>query len=86
MKTELCNRKTLARFIQNQLDEDDRLDFLIHLDNCPNCWEAVYSASKASHPQYYKRPINTSRFADIDLSALDSPAATEKDEGVFEVA
>jgi hypothetical protein len=86
MRTALCNRKILARFIQNQLDEDDRLDFLIHLDSCPNCWEAVYSASKASHPHYYKRPINTRRFADIDLSALEKPETADRDEGVFEVA
>ncbi|HON00265.1 MAG TPA: hypothetical protein PLM33_08440 [Acidobacteriota bacterium] len=81
-----CNRKLLVGFLQNQLEEDDRLDFLIHLDLCPNCWEAVYSATKASHPHFYKKPIDTSRFVDIDLCGLDQRETEPESEDVIEVA
>jgi hypothetical protein len=84
MATITCRRETLVGFLQDQLEEDDRLDFLIHLDACPNCWEAVYSATKAAHAHFYKRPINTARFADIDLSGLEM--SDDESEEVFEVA
>lgn len=84
MSTLYCDRSTLVRFLQNQLEEDDRLDFLMHLDACPNCWESVYSAAKAAHPHFYKRPIKTERFADVDLSALVDN--DEESEDVTEVA
>lgn len=34
----VCDRQTLVRFLRDQLEEDDRLDFLFHLDKCASCW------------------------------------------------
>ncbi len=84
MNTEKCKREVLVSFLQNRLEEDDRLDFLMHLDSCPNCWEAVYSASKAAHPHYYKRPLKNSRSAKMDLPPMEP--RDEEQEEVFEVA
>lgn len=81
-----CDRRLLVGFIQNQLGETDKLDFLIHLDSCPNCWEAVYAATKASHPHYYKKPIDTSRFVDLDLAGLDQEESEPEAEDAIEVA
>lgn len=49
-----CDRRYLAAYLAQRLDEDRRLEFLLHLDECPRCWEAVYAATKAEHPHYYK--------------------------------
>lgn len=84
MNTLTCDRRTLDAFLQGRLEEDDSLDFLMHLDSCPNCWESVYSATKATHPHFYKRPIKSSRFDNMDLSGLD-PSDDDSDE-VTEVA
>ncbi len=84
MNTQNCRRDTLVRYLQNRLEEDDTLDFLIHLDNCPTCWEAVYTATKASHAHYYKRALKASRLAEIDLRG--SEQNDEEKEEVFEVA
>jgi len=87
MNTQHCKRDTLVRYLQNRLEEDDTLDFLIHLDECPNCWEAVYTATKASHPHFYKRALKASRLAEIDLRGVDnSESGEEEKEEVFEVA
>ena len=85
MNTQHCKRETLVRYLQNRLEEDDMLDFLIHLDECPTCWEAVYTATKASHPHFYKRALKASRLAEIDLRGLENTDTDEKEE-VFEVA
>lgn len=85
MNTQNCRRDTLVRYLQNRLEEDDTLDFLIHLDNCPTCWEAVYTATKASHAHYYKRALKASRLAEIDLRGVENGNDEEKEE-VFEVA
>ncbi len=87
MNTQNCNRETLVRYLQNRLEEDDTLDFLMHLDTCPTCWEAVYTATKASHPHYYKRALKASRLAEIDLRGVDNSATGDDEkEEVFEVA
>jgi len=77
-----CNRKILSGFINNQLEEDDRLDFLLHLDECPNCWELIYKATKAQHPHFYKHPNRRKNALDFDLDASEK----EVEEEVFEVA
>ncbi|GAB4122687.1 MAG: hypothetical protein Kow001_20560 [Acidobacteriota bacterium] len=82
MRSSLCNRQTLAAFIKNELAEDDRLDFLIHVDSCTHCWDAVYAATKAAHPHYYKR-AKSAKTAELDLPAV---TLEEAEEGVFEVA
>jgi hypothetical protein len=80
----MCNRRTLAAFLQNELEENDRLDFLFHLDNCSNCWDRVYNATKASHPHYYKRSNYRNKALEEELKRLEGPAPDSRE--VFEVA
>jgi hypothetical protein len=80
----VCDREALVRFLKKQLEEDDRLDFLFHLDSCPSCWEEVYSAEKATHPEYYKKPSSRSRVLEKELQRLER-AGEEQDE-IVEVA
>ncbi len=82
MRTALCNRQTLAAFLRNELAEDDKLDFLIHVDSCTHCWDAVYAATKAAHPHYYKR-TKSAKVAELDLPEV---ALEEAEESAFEVA
>jgi hypothetical protein len=56
------------------------------LDACPRCWEAVYNATKAEHPHFYKAPSKKSRLAsELELKALEKPKKIESEE-IFEVA
>lgn len=81
-----CDRITLLRFLREQLEEDDRLDFLFHLDDCPNCWDAVYNATKAAHPHFYKRPPRkSSQFSDSEIRSLEGNAAKVGEEDTEEV-
>ena len=84
MSMTLCDRKIVRSFLTEQLQEDDRLDFLFHLDECPNCWEAVYNGTKATHPHFYKQPSKKSKFTDAEVRKL--AAGKEQKEEVFEVA
>jgi len=72
----VCNRQTLVRFLGDQLEEDDRLDFLYHLDACASCWGEVYEAEKANHPHYYKKPPRRSQVLEKELEQLDRAGKT----------
>lgn len=75
-----CNRTLIKGFLANNLGEEERLDFLFHLDNCVTCWEEVYNATKATHPHYYK---NSSRKVKVSKRDLGDFEDSEK---VSEVA
>lgn len=70
-----CDRRRLGAFLDKRLDEDRRLEFLLHLDDCPRCWEAVYAASKAEHPHYYKsRPKKAKKDKTNDAEPISEVA------------
>ena len=50
-----CSRRRLNGFLSDRLDVDTRLVFLSHLEDCSKCWYAVYNATKATHPEYYRQ-------------------------------
>lgn len=79
-----CDRQRLVGFLTNQLDVDDRLDFLGHLEACPRCWGEVYNARKAEHPHYYKSTARQVRMTDFDLRRIDADA--DEAEEAFQVA
>jgi hypothetical protein len=80
-----CNRKLLSDFISNNMEEESRLEFLLHLDDCPYCWEQLYSATKAQHPQFYKSPPR--KKANLEEEDLGfEKNSTDSEEEVFEVA
>lgn len=67
-----CNRRRLARFLVDRLDLDDRLTFLLHVENCSSCWNAVYIVVKARHPHYYKPTSWRVGISEKELSRLDT--------------
>jgi len=75
----VCDRQVLVKFLSNKLEEDDRLDFLFHLDACPSCWEEVYNAEKELHPHYYKKPTKKSRAGLKELGRLERVGQDEDD-------
>ena len=75
----VCDRDSVRKFLSKQLEEDDKLDFLFHLDNCLSCWEEVYSAEKAKHPHYYKKAPKRSRMMDKELRGLEQVGKEEDD-------
>ena len=86
--TDKCDRQALVGFITNQLDTDERLTFLLHVEECSRCWDAVYSARKAEHPHFYKSSSRQVRLSDKDLRRIDAVAHLEEEEveEAFEVA
>jgi hypothetical protein len=75
----VCDRQALKKFLKKKLDEDGRLDFFYHLDECPTCWEEVYNAEKAKHPEYYKKTTKRSKVLEKELRRLER-VADEQDE------
>ena len=75
----VCDREVLVKFLNKTIEEDDRLDFLFHLDACSSCWEEVYNAEKKTHPQYYKKPTKKSRAAVKELQLLGRAGQGEDD-------
>lgn len=75
--TQSCNRQRLIGFLTDQLEIDDRLEFLAHLDACGRCWDEIYSARKAEHPHYYKSNNRRVRISDRDLKRIDRQPVEE---------
>ena len=46
-----CDRKRISGFLNNTLNLDDKLEFLLHLDRCATCWNQIYVATKARYQQ-----------------------------------
>ena len=44
-----CDRKRISGYLNNTLDLDDKLEFLMHLDRCATCWNQIYVATKAQY-------------------------------------
>lgn len=75
-----CDRKKLTQFLSKELDIDNKLDFLFHLDDCTECWEEVYNVIKAQHPHYYKSKARRMKISEKEIAQFD------KEGEVFEVA
>ncbi|HLV00019.1 MAG TPA: zf-HC2 domain-containing protein [Acidobacteriota bacterium] len=80
----VCDRRLLSDFLTERLEEEELLDFLFHLDECPRCWEEVYSAKKAAHPHYYKTKTKKTRISERELARLNR--SNTPDDEIFEVA
>jgi hypothetical protein len=81
--TDECDRERLIGFLANQLELDDRLDFLTHVETCGRCWDEVYNARKAEHPHYYKTSNRQVKLTDKELKRIDGAL---KEEDQFQVA
>lgn len=79
--TDYCDRLWLARYLRSELELEEKLDYLYHLDVCPDCWEKVYSATKATHPHYYKMSARQIKVTERDLARMEL-----KEEEIIEVA
>lgn len=86
--TDKCDRQALVGFITNQLDIDERLSFLLHVDGCSRCWDEIYNLRKAEHPHFYKNSSRQVKLSDTDLRRIDSVAHLDEEETeeAFEVA
>jgi len=80
ISTEICNRQTVVGFLCNELDLDEKLDFLDHLQECKQCWTEVYNARKNEHPHYYKKTTRRLKVTEKELAQLDGTASSEEKE------
>ena len=76
-----CNRRLLKRFLTDKLDVDDQLRFLAHVEECTECWDAVYNSVKAQHPHYYKSTGHRVKISDKEIQQFE-----EKEKPLTEVA
>ena len=51
---EQCNRDLILGYLSEDLDLEEQLDFLLHVDSCDRCRREIYDARKAQHPHFYK--------------------------------
>lgn len=48
-----CRRKLIPLYICGELTGNLLLEFLLHVDECQKCRNAVLVARKAEHPEFY---------------------------------
>jgi hypothetical protein len=49
-----CNPKKLAKYVENKVKPEEKLDILFHLDHCPLCFNEIYRLKKLKGDKYYK--------------------------------
>jgi len=52
--SEQCNRDLLLGYLSEDLELEEQLEFLLHVDSCNRCRREIYDARKAQHPHFYK--------------------------------
>lgn len=48
-----CSFKRLVKLLDRQLDLDEKLDVLDHLDSCSICRDAIYQISRDRDEQFF---------------------------------
>jgi hypothetical protein len=48
-----CRRKLIPQYVRGELTGNLFLEFLLHVDECQKCRNAVLAARKAEHPEFY---------------------------------
>ena len=81
--TRTCDRAKLGAFLSDQLELDDQLEFLTHLDRCAACWNELYSATKAQHPHYYQTGSKRTKTAKKQLGSVRPKRQVEEEELVL---
>ena len=87
--TGICNRPAVVRFLGNELDLDEKLDFLDHIQQCKQCWTEVYNARKNEHPHYYKKTTRRLKVSEKELAQLNGAVSSENEnehEGAYQLA
>ena len=51
----ICERELVKRYIKNDLKGDALLDFLLHVDSCNECQNAVFLARQQQDARFYKQ-------------------------------
>jgi hypothetical protein len=74
--SEQCNRDLLLGYLSEDLDLEEQLEFLLHVDSCNRCRREIYDARKAQHPHFYKALTRKGR----------KRLAPDMDDEIFEVA
>ena len=80
ISTLTCNRSLLVNFLGNQLDLDDKLEFLDHVRECKKCWGEIYAARKNEHPHYYKTNKSPKKVSQKELDHLTGVPRPESEE------
>lgn len=81
--TRTCDRAKLGAFLSDQLELDDRLEFLTHLEPCAACWDQLYSATKAQHPHYYQTGSKRTKGVRKQLGSVRPKRSVEEEEVVL---
>ena len=74
--SEQCNRDLLLGYLAEDLELEEQLEFLLHVDSCTRCRREIYDARKAQHPHFYKAITRRGKKRHI----------SDMDDEIFEVA
>jgi len=75
-----CKNPLVSGYLSRALNDDERLEFLLHVDECPSCWDKIYLATRDQHPHYYKATPRK------NSSQRKTSQVTQSDKPLFEVA
>ncbi len=48
-----CRGQLIPQYVRGELSGNLLLEFLLHVDECQKCRNAVLAARKAEHPEFY---------------------------------
>lgn len=84
----ICEESQIEGYLNNQLNDEDLLDFLIHLDECKSCREVLYAEMKGSHDHYYRKKSSKKLEKEIrELSKIENEeGGSEDEEDITDVA
>ena len=82
-----CDQNQMQAYLDNELNEDDLLDFLLHLDECQMCRSILYLSIKGTHDHYYRKSPNKRLEREMkEISKMNRDDFKSKDDEMTDVA
>lgn len=76
-----CDRSQIEAYLDNNLGEEELLDFLLHLDECRLCRESLYETMRGTHDHYYRKKSGKRLEKELrELSDIEKEEDREDDE------
>ena len=83
----ICEESQIEGYLNNQLNDEDLLDFLIHLDECKSCRDVLYAEMKEAHDHYYRKNSSKKLEKEIrELSKIENGGDSSDEEDITDVA
>jgi|GEM_PF-889663 len=82
-----CDNAQIEAYLNNNLDEEEYLDFLLHLDECQSCRDSLYETIRGTHDHYYRKKSGKRLEKELrEISKIEKEESQDDDEDELNVA